>query len=87
MARVARARTQGYAWMADSASPGLAAVATAVRHPDTGAVIGTLSVAGPTARLPESRLPEIAPPLLAAARELGLASRGSSFFAARGSAR
>lgn len=87
MALVLRAREKGHAWLADSASPGLAAVATAVRHPETGAVIGTLSVAGPTARLPESRLPDLVPALLAAARELGVSSRGSSFFAARGSAR
>jgi IclR family transcriptional regulator, acetate operon repressor len=87
MARVRQARQRGYAWVVDSSAPGLSALAAAVLHPSTGAVIGTLSVAGPSLRLNESRLSAVAPVLLSAARELGFASSGSSFFAARGSAR
>ena len=83
MAGVLRARERGYAWLVDSAAPGLAAAAAAVHHPASGAVLGTVSVAGPSVRLTEARLPEVAPALLAAARELGLASSGSAFFAAR----
>ncbi|ARN20521.1 IclR family transcriptional regulator [Piscinibacter gummiphilus] len=87
MALVQKARARGYAWVVDSSAPGLAALAVAVLHPVTGAVIGTVSVAGPSLRLTEARLPVVSPALLAAARELGFASSGSSFFAARGSAR
>lgn len=87
MARVLQARQRGYAWVVDSSAPGLSALAAAVLHPSTGAVIGTLSVAGPSLRLTEDRLPAVAPALLAAARELGFASSGSTFFVARGSAR
>lgn len=86
MACVCRARECGYAWVADSSSPGLSALAAAVLHPSTGAVLGTVSVAGPSLRLTEARLPVVAPALLATARELGLASSGSAFFAARASA-
>lgn len=81
LARLALARQQGYAWVADSASVGTSAVAAVVRHPQENRVIGVLSVAGPTARLPVARLHELAPQLLAAAQELSAASLASELFA------
>lgn len=44
-------------------------------------MIGVLSIAGPSARLAQSRLTELAPLLLAAAEELSQASRASELFA------
>jgi DNA-binding IclR family transcriptional regulator len=52
-----------------------------VRRPQSDEVIGVLSIAGPSARLAQSRLPELAPLLLAAADELSAASRASELFA------
>lgn len=79
--RLALARQHGYAWVVESASLGTSAVAAVVRHPQEQRVIGVLSVAGPTARLPLSRLHELASPLLAAAQELSAASLASDLFA------
>jgi DNA-binding IclR family transcriptional regulator len=79
--RLQLARQCGYAVVTEGFSPGTAAIACVVRQPDTGAVMGTLSLAGPLVRLTEARMHALAPELLAAAAELGAASRGSRFFA------
>lgn len=81
LARLALARQQGYAWVVDSASVGTSALAAVVRHPQAGRVIGVLSVAGPSARLPLERMHELAPLLLSAAQELSAASLASELFA------
>jgi len=78
--RLALARQHGYAWVVESASLGTSAIAAVVRHPQEQRVIGVLSVAGPTARLPLSRMHELAPLLLAAAQELSAASLASELF-------
>ncbi len=65
------ARKQGYSQVVDVSAPGMSAVATVVRKPKSGQVIGVLSVGGPTARLPEATLSSFVPALLAAATELG----------------
>jgi IclR family transcriptional regulator, negative regulator of allantoin and glyoxylate utilization operons len=46
----------------------------------TGGVVGVVSVAGPTVRLTEARMHELAPLMLAAASELSDACRGSDYF-------
>lgn len=79
--RLQLAREQGYAWVMESSSLGTAALAAVVRHPVDGRVIGVLSVAGPSARLPLARLHELAPQLLSAAAELSAASPASELFA------
>jgi DNA-binding IclR family transcriptional regulator len=79
--RLRMAREQGYAWVEESSAVGTSAIAAVVRHPSDGRVIGVLSIAGPSARLAQSRLPELAPLLLAAADELSAASRASELFA------
>lgn len=81
--RLELARQRGYAVVTEGFSPGTAAIACVVRQPDTGDVIGTLSLAGPLVRLSETRMHALAPELLAAAAEIGMASRGSRFFADR----
>ncbi|MCO6059219.1 IclR family transcriptional regulator [Pseudomonas sp. MOB-449] len=78
--RLRLAREHGYAWVVESSSVGMSALAAVVRDPRTGKAIGVLSVAGPTARLPEARMHEVAPQLLAAVEELSAASQASEFF-------
>ncbi|WP_085315468.1 IclR family transcriptional regulator [Derxia lacustris] len=78
--RLRLARTLGYATVSDCSTLGLAALTVAVRHPNTQAVLGTLSVAGPTARLDAERMQRIAPEVINAAREIGLASLSSDYF-------
>ncbi|MGE8361159.1 IclR family transcriptional regulator [Pseudomonas sp.] len=79
--RLALARQQGFAWVMESSSLGTAALAAVVRNPLDGRVIGVLSIAGPSARLPLARIHELAPELLAAAEELSAASPASELFA------
>ncbi|AQZ32277.1 IclR family transcriptional regulator [Ectopseudomonas toyotomiensis] len=79
--RLGLARQQGYAWVMESSSVGTAALAAVVRDPRDGRVIGVLSIAGPSARLPLARMHELAAELLAAAEELSAASPASELFA------
>jgi len=80
--RLRLARQRGYAWVVESSAPGTAAMATAIRHPVTQGVVGTVSVAGPSVRLTEARMPALAPAMLAAAAELADACKSSEFFIA-----
>jgi IclR family acetate operon transcriptional repressor len=82
LARLAAARKRGYACVVESSAPGTAAMAAAVRHPVTGGIVGVVSVAGPSVRLTEARMHELAPMMLAAAAELSDACRGSDYFTA-----
>ena len=76
-----RARERGYAWVEQTSAVGTSALAAVVRRPRTDEVIGVLSIAGPSARLAPTRLPELAAQLLAAADELSAASQASELFA------
>ncbi|MAG66693.1 MAG: IclR family transcriptional regulator [Pseudomonas sp.] len=78
--RLRLARERGYAWVVESSAMGMSAMAAVVRHPLDGHPLGVLSVAGPTARLSETRMHELAPCLLAAAQELSGASQASELF-------
>lgn len=78
--RLNLARQHGYAWVVESSALGTSALAAAVRHPRDGRLLGVVSVAGPTARLPEERLHELAPLLLDAVAELAEASPASELF-------
>lgn len=75
-----RVRARGYAHVDQSADPGTAALAAAIRHPRTGVAIGTVSIAGPSSRLTRMQAERLAAPLMAAAEELSLASVGSELF-------
>jgi DNA-binding IclR family transcriptional regulator len=78
--RLRLARERGYAWVVESSALGMSALAAVICHPLSGQVIGVLSVAGPTARLPEARMHELSPLLLEAAREIASAGPASEMF-------
>lgn len=72
-----RARERGYSVAVGTYYDWMAAVAAPVRHPTHGAVIGTVSIAGPSSRLTDARLQEVAPLVVDAARELSALMLGS----------
>jgi IclR family transcriptional regulator, acetate operon repressor len=75
-------RKRGYAFVSESYQTGTSALATAIRRSDTGSPIGTVSIAGPTLRMTEARVTEMASWLAATAEELA-ASASSPLFAMR----
>lgn len=78
--RLQLARQHGYAWVMESSAVGMAAMASVIRHPRDGHPIGVLSLAGPSARLSEARMHQLARRLLAAGEELSQASLASELF-------
>ena len=82
LARLAEARARGYAVAVDSYLAGMAAMAVPVASDGNGAVLGCLSIAGPSVRLDDARMAELVAPLRQAADEIAAASRGSRLFAA-----
>lgn len=70
LAELALTRDRGYGIAFEEAEPGVAAVAVALRPHPEGPVAGTVSVAGPVARMPRERLDALIGPLRAAARDL-----------------
>ncbi|MER8428368.1 IclR family transcriptional regulator [Mesorhizobium sp. M1403] len=66
-----RVRKYGYAVSADESVVGITALAVPIPDREGGPALGCVSVAGPSVRMPLSRLEAVAPDLLAAARELG----------------
>ncbi|WP_060477010.1 IclR family transcriptional regulator [Pseudomonas monteilii] len=81
LAYLHQARQRGYAWVEQTSAIGTSALAAVVRRPQGSEVIGVLSVAGPSARLAQARLADLAPLLLSAAQELSAASPASEIFA------
>jgi DNA-binding IclR family transcriptional regulator len=61
---------RGYGLASSEAEFGVTAVAAAIRAQDSGPVLGTVSIAGPGARLTEKKAQEMAPLVLDTAREL-----------------
>jgi len=61
---------RGYGLALNEAEPGVTAIAAAVRSGRDGAAVGTVSIAGPTARVPERRIRELAPLVMQCASEL-----------------
>ncbi|WP_175691640.1 IclR family transcriptional regulator [Burkholderia anthina] len=80
------ARARGYGVAIETYEIGMTSIAAAVRNPVTGEVVGIVSLAGPTSRLPESRLKELAPLLLEAASDMSAATLGSPWFKRAGAA-
>lgn len=78
------ARARGWAGNSDSFHAGMAAMAAVVRRPegcaDAGAPVGVVSIAGPSVRFGAAEMAALAPDLLAAAAELGQASRATLWF-------
>lgn len=79
LAALRTARERGYAVVIEASAPGMSAIAAPVRHPVTGAVVGTISVGGPVLRLPETRLHAMAGDVLDAARLLSDLYAGSAY--------
>jgi DNA-binding IclR family transcriptional regulator len=61
---------RGYGLALNEAEFGVTAVAAAIRADDGGPVLGTVSIAGPSARITEKRAHELAPLVLRTAGEL-----------------
>ncbi|WP_136068550.1 IclR family transcriptional regulator [Modicisalibacter radicis] len=78
--RLALARERGYTCCVDSSALGTSAFGAVIRHPIKHHPIGVISVAGPSVRLTESRMHELAPKLLQAVEELSHCSQSSQLF-------
>lgn len=63
---------RGYGLAVNEAEFGVTAVAAAIRAQERGPVLGTVSIAGPSARIDERRIAEFAPLVREAAHELAL---------------
>ena len=61
---------RGYGLAFNEAEPGVSALAAAIRSGEDGVAVGTVSIAGPTARVTEARLREMAPLVVQCAAEL-----------------
>jgi DNA-binding IclR family transcriptional regulator len=61
---------RGYGLALNEAEPGVTAVAAAIRSGTDGAAVGTVSIAGPSARMTENRIRELAPLVAQCATEL-----------------
>jgi len=70
MEQVALARRQGFAMVKDSVELGTSSLAAPILGPESKAV-GVLTVAGPTVRLTEARMHELAPLVIEATELLG----------------
>jgi DNA-binding IclR family transcriptional regulator len=77
---LAATRERGYSMNRDSYMVGMAAMATVIRDGSTNRPIGTVSIAGPSVRMTEAHMTELAAPLLHAARDLAQASGASGYF-------
>ena len=76
---LARTRARGWSMVAETAAPGMAAMAAVVRGPEGGRPIAAVSIAGPSVRLTEAVMLQLAPDLLTAAADLALASPMSDY--------
>jgi DNA-binding IclR family transcriptional regulator len=61
---------RGYGLAFNEAEPGVTAIAAAILSGDAQGAVGTVSIAGPSARMSESRVRELAPLVLQCAAEL-----------------
>ena len=61
---------RGYGLALNEAEPGVTALAAAIRSGSDGTAVGTVSIAGPTARVTEQRIRELAPLVMQCASDL-----------------
>jgi DNA-binding IclR family transcriptional regulator len=61
---------RGFGLAVNEAEPGVTAIAAAIRSGHDGATVGTVSIAGPSARMTEDRVRELAPIVVQCAAEL-----------------
>ncbi len=62
---------RGYGVAMSEAEPGVTAVAAAIRSGDGATALGTVSIAGPSVRMTEKRMQELAPIVMQSASEFG----------------
>lgn len=74
------ARKRGYGLARETYEAGMTSIGAVVRHPITGAVVGIISLAGPSSRLAEPRVKTLEMPLFEAARDMSAAVLQSPFF-------
>lgn len=88
MREIRATRRRGYGIAVNEAEFGVSAVAAPVRAGKSGPCLGTVSVAGPSARMPDKRIQELAAVVLRGAAELSdlwpLRSRGGAAATADG---
>lgn len=70
MREIRATQKRGYGIALNEAEPGVTAIAAAIRMSDTDPAFGTVSVAGPSVRLTEKRIEELAPLVMRTAAEL-----------------
>ena len=78
LAILAETRQRGYAVAVNSYIVGMAAMAVPVMN--GGKAVSCLSIAGPAVRMTAERMAELAPHLMQAAQEIGIAASGSRYF-------
>ena len=61
---------RGYGLAVNEAEPGVTAIAAAIRSRVSGTAVGTVSIAGPSVRITEKRIRELAPRVVQCAAEL-----------------
>ena len=61
---------RGYGLALNEAEPGVTAIAAAIRSGEHAATVGTVSIAGPSARMTDSRIRKLAPVVMQCASEL-----------------
>lgn len=61
---------RGYGLAVNEAEPGVTAIAATIRSRTGGAAVGTVSIAGPSVRMTEKRIRELAPRVVQCASEL-----------------
>ena len=64
------AANRGYGLAVNEAEPGVTAIAAAIRSRVSGTAVGTVSIAGPSVRITEKRIRELAPRVVQCAAEL-----------------
>lgn len=72
LAALERTRQWGYGLSIDEAEPGMSAIALPIHRSPNSATAGTISVAGPTARLTRERLIGFLPAMRAAVQDLSI---------------
>jgi len=72
-------RARGYSQVVDMSAPGMSAIAAPVTDAADDRVIGVLAIGGPTARLTEAVMNELAPALQQTARDISVISALSDY--------
>ncbi|WP_160291783.1 IclR family transcriptional regulator [Acidithrix ferrooxidans] len=65
-----QSRFLGYSLVQECSAPGMSAIACALKHPNSGSVLGIVSIGGPSIRLLREHLDDLIEPLMAAASSL-----------------